>query len=290
MKIAGFSIFVVGGAVAGAVLFAALGFVAWVYFGSEAHLTSFARPPAFDKPIPADAATIARGDHLVRTRGCRGCHGGDLAGQEMWGFAVAPNLAKLARQETPARLEAAIRHGIGLDGRALFSMPSYNFIRMTDEDLVAIIAYLRAVPVVEKELPRAALPWSVRYDMARGADWAVPGYIDRVPQLERANDPNPAMARGEYLAMTTCNECHGLSLRADIPWVDDHPAPDLIAVIGAYNEADFRHFMKTGKAMGDRELEMMSGVARGRFAFFTDEEVGDLYAYLTDRNAKLPPE
>ena len=33
--------------------------------------------------------------------------------------------------------------------------------------------------------------------------------------------------------------------------------------------------MRTGKALGERELPMMSGVARGRFAHFTDEEVRD---------------
>ena len=31
---------------------------------------------------------------------------------------------------------------------------------------------------------------------------------------------------------------------------------------------------------------MMSGVARGRFAHFTDEEVGDLYVFLSDLAAR----
>ena len=43
--------------------------------------------------------------------------------------------------------------------------------------------------------------------------------------------------------------------------------------------------MRTGKALGDRELEMMSGVARGRFVHLRDDEVRDLYAYLRDRSA-----
>ena len=49
---------------------AAAGF-AWVYLASEAHLQSFARPPPFAQPFPR-RRSIARGDHLVRTRGCRG--------------------------------------------------------------------------------------------------------------------------------------------------------------------------------------------------------------------------
>jgi mono/diheme cytochrome c family protein len=210
----------------------ALAYVGWVHWASEAHLRSFARPPEFTRAIPTDAAALTRGAHLVRTRGCRGCHGSDLAGELMWGYAVAPNLPRFARSQSPAVFEAAVRHGVGADGRALYSMPAYNFIRLTDDDMAAIIAYLRTAPIAEKKLPRSKLPWSVRREIAAGKDWAVPAYIDRVPQLRRGGDPDARIARGEYIAMTTCNECHGLSLRADYPWKDDRPAPDLVILFG----------------------------------------------------------
>jgi cytochrome c553 len=258
-------------------------FGGWVFFASEAHLRSFARPPAFTLPVPTDPESIARGDHLVRTRGCRGCHGDDLAGQLMWGVAVAPNLAEYARRETPSTFEAALRHGIGRDGRAFYSMPSYNFARLRDEDVTAVIAYLRSIPVVAKELPRASLPWSVRLAMALGKDAAMPAYLDQVPPLRRGGDPDPRIARGEYLAMTTCNECHGFSLRADFPWEDS--APDLI-IVQAYRQEDFLRLMRTGTALGERELPMMSGVARERFAHFTDQEVADVEAFLRDMAAR----
>lgn len=267
-----------------AVALLALCFVGWVYAASEMHFRSFERPAAFAYPIPTDSAAIARGDHLVRTRGCRGCHGEVLEGSLMWGYAVAPNLARYARSESEATLEAAVRHGIGHDGRALYSMPSYNFIRMRDADLADVIAYLRSLPVVRKKLPRASLPWSIRLDIALGHDAAIPAYLDRVPALKRVDDPDPRIVRGEYIAMTTCNECHGFSLRADSPW-DDENAPNLVIMIKAYEEAEFRRLMRTGIAIGDRELEMMSPVARSRFAFFTDQEVTDLYAFLRDTSA-----
>jgi len=38
--------------------------------------------------------------------------------------------------------------------------------------------------------------------------------------------------------------------------------------------------MRKGKAAGNRELGMMSGVARGRFVHWSDAEVDDLYAFL----------
>lgn len=202
----------------------------------------------------------------------------------MWGSAVAPNLAAYAREEDAATFEAALRHGIGRDGKALYSMPSYNFVRMRDEDVAAIYAYLGSIPVVRKELPSPVLPWQVRLEMAKGDDAAIPAFLDRVPPLHRSGDSDQAIARGEYIAMTTCNECHGFSLRADVPW-DDETAPDLL-IVRAYDKAAFLHLMRTGKAVGGRELEMMSGVARGRFAHFTDMEIDDLYRFLTDMSAR----
>ena len=273
----------------GAMLLAA-GLALWVYQASEAHLRSFARPAPFTQAIPNDAASIARGEHLVRTRGCAGCHGEQLQGQLMWGFAVAPNLVALARSESPATLEAAIRHGIGRDGRALYSMPAFSFIRMSDADIADLIAYLRQAPLTPSpELPAASLPWKIRWDLASGHDAAMPQWLPKVPPLRLQQSPDEPLRRGETLAMTTCIECHGFTLKADFPWADDDHAPNLRVIIGAYDEAAFRHLMKTGKAVGERELRMMSPVARGRFAHFTDQEVGDLYAYLRSPELKSAP-
>jgi mono/diheme cytochrome c family protein len=267
---------------AGAVLVIAVAVTAWVWFASEAHLKSFARPVAFVAPIPVDAASIAYGDHLVKTRGCRGCHGEDLQGQQMWGYAVAPNLAQLARRLSPAEFEAAVRHGIGDDGKALYSMPAFSFLRLRDSDLAAMIAYLRSVAVSAHDLPAPVLPWSIRLDIARGKDQAIAGFLGFVPPLKQAGDG--AIARGEYIAMTTCIECHGFSLRADAPF-EGGTAPDLVVIAG-YDANAFAHLMRTGKALGERELPMMSGVARSRFVHFTDAEVRDLYSFLSDMAAR----
>lgn len=260
-------------------------FAAWVYLASESHFRSFDLPPAFAHAIPDDAASIERGAHIALTRGCAGCHGEDLAGQLNWGDAVAPNLPALARRESAATLELAIRHGIAHDGRAMYSMPSYNFLRLRDQDLADLIAYLRSEPVIEKELPATRLPWSTRLAIAMGQDSAMPGFQHLVPMLKGDALGDAALARGEYLAMTTCNECHGFSLRADVPWGGAMDAPDLI-VVAAYDEDSFRTLLKTGQALGGRELEMMSGVARARFANFKDDEVSDLYAFLRDMSAR----
>jgi mono/diheme cytochrome c family protein len=270
--------------IAAALLISATAGFGWTYAASEGHLHSYPRPPRFDRPVPADAMSIARGDHLVRTRGCRGCHGDQLQGELMWGHAVAPNLAQYVREQGIAVFEAALRHGIGADGSALYSMPSYNFLLLRDADVVDIFAYLRTAPVIASNLPEPSLPWSIRWDLARGADAPIAEFLSLVPALKHADDADPRFARGEYLAMTTCIECHGFSLHADTPF-GESLAPDLVVVAG-YSESEFAQFLRTGVALGGRELPRMSGVARRRFAHLRDDEVRDLYAYLSEQVAR----
>lgn len=275
---------------AGLVGLAAL-FGAWVYGASELHYRSFAPSAAFTHPIPTDAAALAWGEHLAATRGCRGCHGADLEGEIMFGAVATPNLTALARAETAATFEAALRQGIGHTGRALYSMPSYNFVRMTDADVAALYAYLRSVPVSDAApqgelaplFERIAGDFMVRLAIARGEDGAMPKWLDQVPPLTQQDNTDPRIARGEYLAMTSCNECHGFDLRGNAPWPGS--APDLI-VIGAYTPEQFTRLMREGVPTSAAELPMMGPVARGRFVHWSDDEVADLYAYLSDMSRR----
>lgn len=267
------------------VVVAAGGLAAWTWRASERVLRGYPLPPTLAIDTPSDAASIALGEHLVVTRGCGGCHGKHLQGDLMWGTAVAPNLPAYARAHDLATFEAALRHGIDHTGRAMYSMPAYNFMRLRDEDVAAIHGWLRTTPVpVSPPLPRARLPWAVRWEMARGRDKPIAGFLDGVPALARQDDPDSRIARGEYLAMTTCIECHGFSLHADFPWPGSE-APDLMITM-AYDVDAFTTLLRTGKALGGRELPMMSEVARSRFARLSDEEIADLHAFLEDWAAR----
>jgi mono/diheme cytochrome c family protein len=261
------------------------GFAAFVWFASEAHFTSFASPPPFIHPIATDAATIAKGEHIAKTRGCFGCHGDKLQGEvfqddPVMGRAVGANLASLTHEQSPAIFERALRHGIGSDGRALFSMPAWNFAHLSDSDVAALYAYVRSLPVTDSKLPAGWLGLP-RIAIAMGDDGAIPAYLGEVPPLGWQAYPDPAVRRGEYLAMTSCTECHGFGLRGDDPFAPPGKgAPDL-AVVASYSKADFATLMRTGKAAGNRELRLMSPVARGRFVHWTDAELDDLYAFLS---------
>ena len=267
-----------------AIALASAAFAAYVYTASERYLGEVVPQAGFAYEENQDPEFLERGRHIARTRGCFGCHGQQLEGlvfEEEWawvGTAVAPNLAQHARDHDAMTIEAAVRQGIGHDGRALWSMPSYNFALLADEDMAALIAYLQSAPVIEKALPEPDLGWEARWLIVRGeaqhmAEWAV-----HMPELLLGPDDDPQLVRGEYLAKTTCNECHGFDLRGDL--AGDMAMPDL-AILAAYSDDDFRHLMKTGEAIGGRsDLPLMSMVARDRFAYFTEDELADLLAYL----------
>lgn len=255
-----------------------------VFVASELRLRDVELPPAFNADIPSDAETIARGKHVARIRGCFGCHGQQLQGAvftEEWPWverAVAPNLALFAKAHTPAELEAAIRHGIGHDGRALWSMPSYNWRNLSDDDLIALIAYMKSAPVAEAELPDPDMGLEARWWIANGEEQHMADWVKMVPPLQFQDHADPLIRQGEYLAMTMCNECHGLDLRGSIN--PDGATPDL-AIVAGYTDEDFRALMKTGTAKGGRDdLFLMSMVARDRFASMTEEELTSLLAFL----------
>ena len=222
----------------------AAGFAA-VYLLSEMQLRDTEAVLQFSSTIPDDAASIERGRHIARTRGCFGCHGQQLQGydfDEQWDWpkrAVAPNLARYARVYDARTIEAAVRQGIGADGRELMSMPSFNFTRLRDDDLAALIGFLRSAPVIEAPLPRPELGWDVRLDIAMGRELSMADWVAMVPPLSLDPEVEPELAEGEYLAMTMCNECHGLDPRGESYYSGldgSRPTPDL-AIVAAYDEA-----------------------------------------------------
>lgn len=271
-----------------------LSFYGAVYFLSESKLRSAELDPASFAFQPSeDPNVIAHGRHVTRTRGCFGCHGQQLEGKdfgEQWDWpkrAVAPNLAQYARDHSAETMEAAIRQGIGHDGKALISMPSFNFVHLTDEDLSALISFLRSAPIVTIDLPKPELGFPARWDLLTGAETHYAEWADQVPPLKFASDENPLLATGEYLAMTMCNECHGLDVRGNTMYPP--PTPDL-AIVAALERETFVQIITTGKGLDGRSLGIMELVAPDRFPHLTEEEIDALYTYLSSLYEQPVPE
>jgi len=137
--------------------------VALMYMFSERRLNrTYAISPE-SVPISIDATTLARGEHLARTRGCTDCHGDNLAGgvfldDPAIGQLFASNLTSgqggIGARYTDADWVRAIRHGVGPDGKPLLFMPAQEFYYLSDEDLGALISYLKTIPAVDNILPQ----------------------------------------------------------------------------------------------------------------------------------------
>ncbi|SLN55617.1 Alcohol dehydrogenase cytochrome c subunit precursor [Pseudoruegeria aquimaris] len=159
---------------------------------------------------------VERGAYLVRgIAGCGNCHtpfgpegpdmGKELAGRlveqnEMF-TAIAPNITPAGRVAgwSDAELARAIREGIRPDGSLIGPPMPYAMYRgLGDEDLAAIVAFLRTVPAVENEVP--ASTYNIPLPPAYG------------PPVESVTAPakGETVEYGAYLAgpVAHCMECH----------------------------------------------------------------------------------
>lgn len=270
--------------VGGLVAIAVLGVVAiYVLVGVELDQTFDI--PTTELHVASDEATIAEGERLARIRGCNGgCHGKTVNGNVFFEVPdgtviVAPDLGRVAQEYSVGELERLIRHGVRPDGTSvILPMPSTMFCNLSDEDLGAIIAFLKAQPPGDENLPSTSAGPLGRlmffyYGSITGSILAAELIDHDAPRISPVSD-DPS-ERGRYLAMTACTECHGDDLQGGA----DGFAPTL-AIVAAYSLDDFRKLMRTGEPVGGRKLDLMATVARSRFAHFSDAEITDIHGYL----------
>jgi cytochrome c553 len=232
---------------------------------------------------------IIVGKRLAAVFGCPDCHGPYLQGKL---FIDEPNVARVhtpnltlaAQRFNDGQLAQSIRQGVRPNGRALFAMPSEMYVNLRDDELAALLGYLRSLPVGGATTP--PIEWRI---LARVA--LVAGEFEPAPALvanARINRPPDVgkHASGRHTALTACSECHGADL-SGVPGVFGWPDTPDLAIAAAYDVDAFRRLMRTGIARGDRELTMMSDVARSRFSQLTDDEVDALHAYLKARAEAL---
>jgi mono/diheme cytochrome c family protein len=194
--------------------------LAYLYFGSPA-----TAPPSPVK-IEPNEARLARGKHIFhQVAACGDCHsqrdytrfgGPEIEGGEGLGFAfpqemgfpgivVAPNITSDKETGignwTDGEVIRAIREGVSRDGQALFPlMPYASFRYMSDEDVLALVAYLRTLPPAKNVLPRSKIDFPVSMLIK-----SLPQPVGHVPPVDRSN----TLKYGEYLTtLGGCGNCH----------------------------------------------------------------------------------
>ena len=236
----------------------------------------------------SDVDVIARGRHLSDITGCNGCHGEGMLGQIFVELPdgtrlVTPNVPAIAAMYSDEDLARVLRYGVRPDGTSVFVMPSDAFFAMPDEDLIAVLSYIRTLPVEANDLPSSKFGLLVRSMLVAGEVKAAAESIGHM-STQPAYEFTPGLDRGAYIARIACAECHGLDLKGQS--LGEMPTPDLV-VGAAYSPEEFASLMKTGIGVGERDLGLMSVVAKDRFSNLSAAELGDLHAYLIHRAETL---
>ena len=251
-------------------------------------------------PVVARAADstpelIARGQYVFGAAGGCACHtvpgarqlnaGGTKFDLSVFGVVYTPNITPDAEtgigKWTDPQVINAIRRGERPDGARLFPIHPYKyFANVADDEIEALVAYLRSVRPVRSIVPPRAL------------NIPVPSRtIATAPKVA----PREGPARGDYLARGAahCAECHTPrrfdASTDDTKFLAGGPGPERSLAanitphaetgIGRWSEAQIARFLRTGvKPSGQEAYSLMRTVIKGTSAGFKDLTEADALA------------
>ncbi len=249
--------------------------------------------PASNIVIPTDEASLAFGKHRAESL-CEGCHGKDLSGVVNW-FNAAPlgtidsaNLTSgeggIGREFSDEDFVRAIRHGIDPQGKPLFMVAVVSTANLSDEDLGAIIAYIKSVPPVDHQTRE-------KHFTPLGKILFVLGVLPRLPvevvsHNTHVSAPAPAatVEYGEYMVNTNdCRICHGANLNGG-PFPDPTKtkiSPNLTpgGEVAFWTEEEFINTIRTGVTPSGHELDP-EFMPWKEYRNFYDNELMAIYRYL----------
>ena len=254
----------------------------------------------------ATPAEIARGKYIFGATGGCGCHtesgnppkppnSGGRKYEGPFGTAYSSNITPDPKTGignwTDEQIIAAIRLGRRPNGERLVPVHPFTvFNGMAAEDLKALVAFLRTVKPVNRQIPPKKL-------VPLFESIALPAWLAAFAPRESppAAVPTSGVSRGEYLvrAVAHCGECH--SPRTLTQATDNsrflggnarHPegampnvTPDHETGIGKWSEEEIAEYLVSGnKPDGDVAGGLMAEVIEGNLAGYKDMTKADLLA------------
>jgi mono/diheme cytochrome c family protein len=235
---------------------------------------------------------IQRGHHIVQSRaGCQGCHGTDLGGGTVIDLAlvahwVAPNLTlgrgSVTRGFTANDWDRAVRHGVRRSGQSS-SMPVEEFLNLSDHELSDIVAYVRSLPPVDRDMGRVTIGPAFAFMIATDPTVLLAFKVDHdAPHAVEPPAEAPSAELGRHLTQV-CRGCHGLNLSGGKLAGD--PAMPIVANLTphetglkGWSEQDFIRALREGKRKDGTAISTaMPWQAYGQM---TDTELKAVWAYL----------
>jgi mono/diheme cytochrome c family protein len=221
---------------------------------------------------------------------CDACHspsgtltGGEDIGKHLpldMGSFVSSNLtaAGALKRWSDGQIFRAIRNGVDADGRRLVIMSLTNAGKLSDDDIRALIAYIRSQPPAGTATPEPPDQFNLVGLLLLGS-----GQFPAGKPVSTAAILAPPKAEtityGEYvLSYQDCRECHGQQLTGGVQgqWAPIGPGLSLVA---DWTREQFIATLRTGKDPSGHELgERMPWRPLGKM---DDVELGAIYEYLT---------
>ena len=299
-----------------AIVVAALAIAAWVIRGpgpldfagrqsvalADYHGTNPTGVPA----SLAKASLVERGAYLARAADCMACHtkpgGKDFAGGlafklpfgTLYSTNITPDKETGIGNYSDADFLNAMHRGIRRDGARLYpAMPYVSYTYMTDDDALAIKAYLFSLPPVHAPAPAntLAFPFDQRWAMMF---WSA--LFNPDTRFAPDASKSPEWNRGAYLAeaMAHCGECHtprNLAFALDnrkkfagavaAGWHAFNITSDKATGVGGWSDADLASYLANGHANGHGTASGPMGEAVDRsFSQMTPDDIKSTVAYL----------
>ncbi|HUS30900.1 MAG TPA: cytochrome c [Kofleriaceae bacterium] len=284
----------------------AIGFALLLVFGTTAFAVAVVAREnrTFEAPYPdihasGDPTVIARGEYLVRGPAhCVACHGEDLRGGLKFSLPVGtiyarnitPDEATGIGRYSDREIARILRFGVHPTGRAM--LPFMPFANLADDDLTAVVSYLRSRSAIHNRVP--AHDFNVIGRVAKAFILEPKG-----PTVTPPKHVEPAVTAeyGEYIANTVAN-CGGCHTKRDMrtggaigvafaggQTVESHRTPGVTFVtpnltpdpatghITAWSEEMFVARFKNA-------VDTASPMPWGEFRTLSDGDLRALYRYL----------
>jgi mono/diheme cytochrome c family protein len=275
--------------------------------------------PAPDIKVVSTPESVKRGEYLANhVMVCMDCHGsrdwtrfsgpmkagfegsGGEVFDEHFGFPgtfYAKNITPFNLGSwTDGEIFRTITTGVNRDGKALFPiMPYANYGQLDEEDIKAVISYIRTLPAIESAIPTSK------------GDFPMNIILNTIPKkasMQKRPPPTDVIAYGKYLATaSSCIECHTNQVKGKIVGAQYaggrefqigegytvrsmNITPDPSGIGNWTKEQFIRRFkMYTDSSYVLPKVDLAKGDLQSimpwtMYAGMTDEDLGAIYEYL----------
>jgi len=248
--------------------------------------------------VAADQTQIARGKSLAGY--CAVCHAdqegsvllngknknllsipdGPVAG-EMY----APNLTPAGEISTwtDGELIRAIREGVHKNGRPLLIMPSEYFKHLSDEDAMAIVAYLRSQTAAtnSSQVDSPSNHLNLIGYLIIGSGLFHTSVQDPIILPIAGPQPGITAEYGDYLIYYIgCRDCHGMDFSGGVTGGLYPKGPNLTAIVPHWTDDQFMETIRTGIDPGGHTLNSAIMPWKEISSAMSDDDLKAIYTYL----------